>query len=321
MISARHDQWKTINAQQQQVRQLANKQQRVTEAALGLDSTAAASILAAITAGQPVQQLLAGFISVSMPPGSPSAVTDLPAGGTIALEDAAAAQQLLDDALHLTAELEFWEDGYAMLGWLLLRCGKLDTAADVAEAPCRSSLLKQPVHSSKQPGWRWWVLAQVKWHQGDLKTAGQLLQEGYEQLTKLPQGPDSSSSSSNSGSSRPCLWRLLLPSVDELAQLLQQTSQLLSLKQAGNAAVQAKQYSKAAEAYTKALALQPSSRFAAVIHSNRAAAFQQQQRLADALADCGRAVALDPDYTKGYLRCALVSNRSSLRTTHAIKPK
>jgi tetratricopeptide (TPR) repeat protein len=273
MISARHDQWGPINTQHSQVRQLAQKQQHVTEAALGLDSTAAAATLAANTAGQPVQQLLAGFISVSVPPGSPSAVTALPASATSALKDAAAAQQLLDDALYLVGKLNFWEDGYAMLAWLMLRSGELDTAADVAEAPCRSSLLGQPVDSSKQPGWRWWVLAQVKWHQGDLTTVGQLLQEGCEQLNKHTQGADSSSSSG--GGSSPCLWRLLLPRLEELAGLEQQTCQLLSLKQAGNTAVQAKQYSKAAEAYTKALALQPSSRFAAVIHSNRAAAGQR----------------------------------------------
>lgn len=302
MISARHEQWKAINMQQQQVHQLAQKQQHVIEGALGLDSAAAAAALAALTAGQPMQQLLAGVVTVSVPLGSSPMVTALPNIRTIALEDTTATQQLLDDALCLVGKLKFWEDGHAMLAWLWLRNGRPDKAADVAGVPRCAGLQEQPVHCSRQFGWCWWVLAQVAWHQGDLTTVEQLLQEGYDQLNMRPKGNSSSGGSDGSGGGS-CLWPLLLPGVEELSELLHQTRQLLGLKQEGNTAFQAKQFDKAAEAYSKALTLRPSSGFAAVIHSNRAAAYMQQQRLVDALADCGRAVALDPGYAKAYLRC------------------
>jgi tetratricopeptide (TPR) repeat protein len=301
MISARHDQWQALNRKRQQVHQLAHKQQRVVAAALGCDSAAAAATLAALSAGQPVQQLLEGFISVSVAPSNPAAVSALADSGTSPLEDAAAAQEFVQDAQSLVTELGFWEDGTAMLAWLLLRSGQLDRAASVAEVQPNSYFQKQPVHGSKQWGWRWWVLAQVKWQQGDLTIAKQLLQEGQAQLSNPAQHGDSSSSGGS-----PSLWRLLLPSAQDLSEILQQTQQLLAFKEAGNTAIQAKQYDKAAEAYTKALALQPSCGFAAVIHSNRAAALQQQRRLVEALADCSRAVALDPKYARAYLRWAVV---------------
>lgn len=296
MISARHAQWQALNKKRQQVHQLAHKQQRVVAAALGCDSAAAAATLAALSEGQPVQQLLEGFINVSVAPSNPAAVSALADNGTSPLEDAAAVQELVRDAQSLITELGFWEDGTAMLAWLLLRSGQLDTAANVAEAQPNSFFQKQPVHGSKQWGWRWWVLAQVKWQQGDLTIAKQLLQEGQAQLSNLAQQGGSSKGGS------PSLWRLLLPRAQDLPEILQQTEQLLAFKEAGNAAIQAKQYDKAAEAYSKALALQPSCGFAAVIHSNRAAALQQQQRLVEALADCSRAVALDPKYARAYLR-------------------
>jgi tetratricopeptide (TPR) repeat protein len=296
MISARHDQWQALNRKRQQVHQLAYKQQRVVAAALGCDSAAAAATLAALSAGQPVQQLLEGFISVSVAPSGPAAVSALADSGTSPLADAAAARELVQDAQSLITELGFWEDGTAMLAWLLLRSGQLDRAANVAQAQPNSFFQKQPVHNSKHWGWCWWVLAQVKWQQGDLAIAKQLLQEGQAKLSNLAQQGGSSSGGS------PSLWQMLLPGAQDLPEILQQTQQLLAFKEAGNAAIQAKQYDKAAEAYTKALALQPSCGFAAVIHSNRAAALQQQQRLVEALADCSRAVALDPTYARAYLR-------------------
>eukprot|EP00775_Hariotina_reticulata_P006661 gene6661-6885_t len=58
--------------------------------------------------------------------------------------------------------------------------------------------------------------------------------------------------------------------------------------------------------YSKALAAGPSCGFAALLHSNRAAAYQQLERFAEALADCGRAMAMDPSYAKAYSRMAQV---------------
>lgn len=303
MVSPRHDQWQALNKKRQQVHQLAHTQQRVVSAALGCDDAAAAATLAALSAGQPVQGLLQGFISVSVRHGTTAAaVAGLSEAGTSPLEDSAAAPALIKDAQSLITELGFWEDGTAMLAWLLLRSGQLSTAAKVAEAQPNGFFQKQPAHGSKQWAWRWWVLAQVKWQQGELTEAKLFLQEGQQQLSKFAQATSNGNSSNGSSSASPSLWRLLLPSAQDLTELLQQVQQLLAFKEAGNAAISAKQFDKATEAYTKALALQPSCGFAAVIHSNRAAALQQQQRLIEALADCSRAVALDPKYAKAYLR-------------------
>lgn len=306
MISARHDSWQALNRKRQQVHQLAHKQQRVVAAALGCDSSSAAATLAALSAGQPVQDLLQGFVSTCLARHSgagAAAVAALSGAGTAPLEDSAAVQELVADAQSLITELGYWEDGTAMLAWLLLRSGQLGRAASVADAHPNAFFEQQPLHSNKQWGWRWWVLAQVRWQQGELTVAKQLLQEGQAQLQKLAQHANSSGADVSSST---CLWRLLLPSEQELPEVLQQLQQLLSLKEAGNAAIQAKQYDKAAEAYTQALALQPSCGFAAVIHSNRAAALQQQKRLVEALADCSRAVALDPKYARAYLRWVLL---------------
>lgn len=306
MTSASSIFWRELNVKRQQVQQLMHKQQRVVAAALGCDTAAAAAGLAALSSGQPVAAQLQGYISMS-PPASLSTAAPAVLGdaGTSPLEDAAAVTGLLADVDALVNELDFWEDGAAFKAWLMLRAGQLDDATAVAEAQPNAyavEVFRQQGISSQQHdggrhlGWRWWVLAQAKWQQGDLAEVQQLLQQGQKQLAGLGQ-PSSGASSSSVG-----LWRQLLPSRQELHELLQQTQQLLSLKEAGNAAIKAKQYDKAAEEYTKALALQPSCGFAAVIHSNRAAAYQQQHRLVEALADCSRAVALDPRYARAYLR-------------------
>lgn len=304
MASASSPFWRELNVKRQQVQQLMHKQQRVVAAALGCDTAAAAAGLAALSSGRPVAAQLQGYISLSPPAGlSTAAPAVLGVAGTSPLEDAAAVTGLLADVDALVNELDFWEDGAAFKAWLMLRAGQLDDATAVAEAQpnayaveaFRQQGISQQQDGGCHLGWRWWVLAQAKWQQGDLAAVQQLLQQGQKQLAGLSQ--PSSGDSSSVG-----LWRQLLPSRQELQELLQQTQQLLSLKEAGNAAIKAKQYDKAAEEYTKALALQPSCGFAAVIHSNRAAAYQQQHRLVEALADCSRAVALDPRYARAYLR-------------------
>jgi tetratricopeptide (TPR) repeat protein len=304
MLSAGHQDWARLRKKKQQAHQLEQQQQRVVAAAFGCDPAAAAAALAALSAGLPVQQHLEGAVSVSPRPFSAAAVAGLDAAGTGPLQDAAAAQELIEAADKLTSELAFWEDSTALKAWLQLRSGQLAAAAQTAESQPNKYLAAKPHHSSSEWGWRWWVLAQVKWQQGDLAAAKALLQQGQGMLQKATsQGSSSDGGNSSSGSGSTSLWLLLLPSLQELSELLQQVQQLLALKESGNAAIQAKQYEKAAEEYSKALALQPSCGFAAVIHSNRAAALQQQQRLIEALADCSRAVALDPKYARAYLRC------------------
>lgn len=73
----------------------------------------------------------------------------------------------------------------------------------------------------------------------------------------------------------------------------------------GNAAFKASKHAEASEIYSKALssgACPPA--FASVLHANRAAAAQGLGQLADAVADCGRARALDPTYYKASARLA-----------------
>ena len=81
-------------------------------AALGCDTATAAATLAALSAGQPMQHLLEGFVSVAVRQGTPAAaVAALAEAGTGPLADPTAAEALLKDAKALVAELNFWEDG------------------------------------------------------------------------------------------------------------------------------------------------------------------------------------------------------------------
>jgi hypothetical protein len=61
----------------------------------------------------------------------------------------------------------------------------------------------------------------------------------------------------------------------------------------GDAALAVSEYSRALAAD-----LPGSPAFAAVLHANRAAAYQSLGQLTDAVADCLRATALNPSYAK-----------------------
>jgi hypothetical protein len=90
-----------------------------------------------------------------------------------------------------------------------------------------------------------------------------------------------------------------------------------------------KQHAVAMEHYTAALAASVVDGEAmvppavvAVLHCNRAAAYQALDQMAEALADCGRARALNPAYAKVGFRtksrpsepwlCAAISSRSAI---------
>jgi hypothetical protein len=62
--------------------------------------------------------------------------------------------------------------------------------------------------------------------------------------------------------------------------------------------LQAGRHQAAVDSYTAALAEGATHGFAALLHCNRAAAQQALGRLPDALADCGRARALNPTWAK-----------------------
>ena len=68
---------------------------------------------------------------------------------------------------------------------------------------------------------------------------------------------------------------------------------------AGNEAFKSGRYTEAVEHYTVALSTNIESRpFAAICFCNRAAALQALGQIADAIADCSLAMALDENYTK-----------------------
>ncbi|CAL9236481.1 unnamed protein product [Arabidopsis halleri] len=89
------------------------------------------------------------------------------------------------------------------------------------------------------------------------------------------------------------------------ASLVATISELLRYKNAGNEAVRDRLYMEAVEQYTAALSRNVDSRpFAAICFCNRAAANQALVQIADAIADCSLAMALDENYTKAVSRRA-----------------
>lgn len=78
------------------------------------------------------------------------------------------------------------------------------------------------------------------------------------------------------------------------------------LKDQGNAAFAAKKFSRAAELYGKAIAVDPSSSTAHVLYSNRCAALLELGGKSElALADADKCVELNPAFLKGHLRRAM----------------
>ncbi|KAH9919114.1 uncharacterized protein B0H18DRAFT_1029212 [Fomitopsis serialis] len=71
------------------------------------------------------------------------------------------------------------------------------------------------------------------------------------------------------------------------------------LKAEGNAQMSAKQYDNAIDAYTKAIALDPTN---AVYFSNRAAAHSSKEEHQEATLDAQKAIELDPNFVKAYHR-------------------
>lgn len=93
--------------------------------------------------------------------------------------------------------------------------------------------------------------------------------------------------------------------VDSLAPFLANIRDLLRHKAAGNEAFQVGKHAEAVEHYTAALACNGDSRpYNAVCFCNRAAASQALGHIADAIADCSRAIALDSNYPKALSRRA-----------------
>ncbi|KAK9813108.1 hypothetical protein WJX72_009189 [[Myrmecia] bisecta] len=204
------------------------------------------------------------------------------ASGTEAVERVL--QQLT--ALQARDQVPFDADLLMAQAYVLVRLQRFKEAVALAGKP----LPWLPAGQMPQPQARW-VEAQCHFHRGDLGKVQRKLEEGaLRQADSAPGGG---------------AWQVV-PDAEELQALGTKLQMLLQLKEAGNSAVKLKQYPQAIEAYTGALALcgDGSAAFAAVLHSNRAAAYQAQQQYAEAIADCGRAKALDTQYAKAYSRLA-----------------
>ncbi|XP_047330125.1 uncharacterized protein LOC124933733 [Impatiens glandulifera] len=92
---------------------------------------------------------------------------------------------------------------------------------------------------------------------------------------------------------------------EPLVALTATIRELLRFKTAGNEAFQAGKYAEAIEHYSGALSCTVESRpFAAVCFCNRAAAYKAMNQIADAIAECSLAIALDGNYVKAISRRA-----------------
>lgn len=70
-------------------------------------------------------------------------------------------------------------------------------------------------------------------------------------------------------------------------------------KAEGNAQMSAKQYDKAIDAYTKAIAVDPTN---PVYYSNRAAAYSSKEEHQEAIFDAEKAIEVDSSFVKAYHR-------------------
>jgi DnaJ family protein C protein 7 len=85
--------------------------------------------------------------------------------------------------------------------------------------------------------------------------------------------------------------------------LLKQIRLFETLKSEGNGHFSGKRWAEAIEAYTKALEVDPGNRRVnSVLYCNRAAAYKEEGKLKEAIADCSVAIQVDEGYVKAYQR-------------------
>ncbi|KAA8518109.1 hypothetical protein F0562_015583 [Nyssa sinensis] len=135
--------------------------------------------------------------------------------------------------------------------------------------------------------WRWRLMSKSYFHLGRLEMSLNLLEKQDQFI--------STKDSMTQGSSNP---------------LAVTVRELLHHKNAGNEAFQLGRHIEAVEHYSAATSSSVESRpFAAICFCNRAAAHQALGQIADAIADCSLAIALDGNYSKA------VSRRATLHET------
>eukprot|EP00250_Pteridium_aquilinum_P018047 c23915_g1_i1 orf=359-5419(+) len=158
----------------------------------------------------------------------------------------------------------------------------------VNEQQHQDSSLRGPCQSNENIHlklWRWRLSAKAFYHLGKLDEALDLLVKHEEAVSVAPNDKATN--------------------LDSLAPFMASIRDLLRHKAAGNEAFQLGKHAEAVEHYTAALACNGDSRpYNAVCFCNRAAASQALGHIADAIADCSRAIALDSVYPKALSRRA-----------------
>ncbi|KAG6557034.1 hypothetical protein Mapa_000960 [Marchantia paleacea] len=222
--------------------------------------------------------------------------------------DVATALRLLNEALLSSPHSE---RALELKACVLLLLRKYDEVVQLCElslasaernhaaVSVESSTHQVPQGSQSQLGgyalkvWRWQLNARAKFHLGRLEEALELLQ-------KLDEVASCHKTTSFSSSLNAESTSLSILSIRDL----------LRHKAAGNEAFQAGKHAEAVEHYTAALACNGDSRpFNAVCLCNRAAASQALGHIGDAIADCSRAIALDPKYAKAISRRATLHEK------------
>ncbi|PKU86080.1 uncharacterized protein LOC110105734 [Dendrobium catenatum] len=153
-----------------------------------------------------------------------------------------------------------------------------ETACQSKETDCSKSM------EANSSFWRWRVISKSYFYLGKLEEANELLQK-HEKVKPVIDK----------------FWN----KYPESSTFPATVCELLHLKTAGNEAFQAGKHLEAVELYTAALALNTESRpFTAICFCNRAAAYQALGQIADAIADCSLAIALDSSYKRAISRRA-----------------
>ena len=95
------------------------------------------------------------------------------------------------------------------------------------------------------------------------------------------------------------------PQSEECCKLLALIMTVHEAKERGNALFGQKDFSGSVEQYTKAIEADPSNgRILRILYCNRAAAQKELGRYREGIEDCGKAIKLDPNFSKAYARRA-----------------
>ncbi|MED6146959.1 hypothetical protein PIB30_117413 [Stylosanthes scabra] len=133
--------------------------------------------------------------------------------------------------------------------------------------------------------WRWSLISKCYFHLGRLETSLNVL----EKLQQVGSIND----------------KCVIDKINDSLSLAATIRELLDQKRAGNENFKLGKYTEAVEHYTSAISSNIKSRpFAAICFGNRAAAYQALGQIADAIADCSMAIALDTNYAKAISRRA-----------------